>query len=152
MKFTAIYDIFLRRFTIYRFELFDEFTLRLRPAPVSTDRLVRLSAAGVDVPVLHASDLLATLDLQETELNVPAMSAWLRHLVLRTGDVQEAVDARRRPNVLAHLEFVTIHPFLDRNGRIGRLLMNYALLGAGYPWITIRSDERIPYFTALERA
>jgi Fic family protein len=54
--------------------------------------------------------------------------------------------------VLAHLEFVTIHPFLDGNGRLGRLLMNYVLLGAGYPWVTIRSDERTPYFSALERA
>jgi trehalose/maltose hydrolase-like predicted phosphorylase len=30
--------------------------------------------------------------------------------------------------------------------------MNYALLGAGYPWVTIRSDEKQPYFQALERA
>ncbi|MGI8507848.1 MAG: Fic family protein [Gemmatimonadaceae bacterium] len=54
--------------------------------------------------------------------------------------------------VLAHIEFVTIHPFIDGNGRLARLLMNYALLTAGYPWITIRSDERFPYFQALERA
>ena len=54
--------------------------------------------------------------------------------------------------VLTHLEFVTIHPFLDGNGRLGRLLMNYALLAAGYPWVTIRSDEKHPYFSALERA
>lgn len=54
--------------------------------------------------------------------------------------------------VLAHLEFVTIHPFVDGNGRLARLLMNYELLIAGYPWITIRSDERFPYFQALERA
>ncbi|HXC24461.1 MAG TPA: Fic family protein [Gemmatimonadaceae bacterium] len=87
----------------YRLELFGEFTLRLRPALVAADRLVRLPAAGVDVSVLRASDLLVTLDLQAIELNVPAMSAWLRHLVLRTGDLQEAVDAWRRPNVLARL-------------------------------------------------
>ena len=30
--------------------------------------------------------------------------------------------------------------------------MNYALLDAGDPWVTIRSDERRPYFQALERA
>ena len=51
-----------------------------------------------------------------------------------------------------HLEFVTIHPFMDGNGRLGRLLMNYALLAAGLPWVTIRSDERIPFFRAIERA
>lgn len=54
--------------------------------------------------------------------------------------------------VLVHLEFVTIHPFTDGNGRLGRLLMNYALLSAGLPWVTIRSDERIPFFRAIERA
>jgi Fic/DOC family len=54
--------------------------------------------------------------------------------------------------VLAHLELVTIHPFIDGNGRLARLLMNYALLAAGYPWVTIRTDERLPYFRALESA
>ena len=41
---------------------------------------------------------------------------------------------------------------MDGNGRLGRLLMNYALLGAGRPWVTIRSDERMPFFRAIERA
>ena len=30
--------------------------------------------------------------------------------------------------------------------------MNYALLEAGYPWVTIRADEKHPYVQALERA
>jgi hypothetical protein len=54
--------------------------------------------------------------------------------------------------LLVHLEFVTIHPFMDGNGRLGRLLMNYALLNGGLPWVTIRSDERVPFFRAIERA
>jgi hypothetical protein len=54
--------------------------------------------------------------------------------------------------LLVHLEFVTIHPFLDGNGRLGRLLMNQVLLGAGLPWVTIRSDERLPFFKAIEQA
>ena len=54
--------------------------------------------------------------------------------------------------MLAHLELVTIHPFLDGNGRLARLLMNFALVSAGYPWLTIRADEWLAYFRALERA
>lgn len=61
------------------------------------------------------------------------------------------LDALTRA-LLVHLEFVTIHPFMDGNGRLGRLLMNYALLNGGLPWITIRSDERVPFFRAIERA
>jgi Fic family protein len=54
--------------------------------------------------------------------------------------------------MLTQLEFVTIHPFLDGNGRLGRLLMNHSLLSAGYPWVTVRSDERVPFFKSIERA
>jgi hypothetical protein len=54
--------------------------------------------------------------------------------------------------ILGHLEFVTIHPFMDGNGRLGRLLMNYVLLGAGHPWVTVLADERIPFFKSIEQA
>ncbi len=87
----------------YRLALFDEFALRLRPAPVAPERLVRLPAAGAEVPVLRPADLLVTLDLQEIERDVPAVSAWLRHLVVRTTDLQAAAHAWQRPNVLARL-------------------------------------------------
>lgn len=62
-------------------------------------------------------------------------------------DVDRAVRA-----FVIHLEFVTIHPFLDGNGRLGRLLMNLELLRGGLPWVTVRADERIPFFRAIERA
>lgn len=54
--------------------------------------------------------------------------------------------------VLAHLDFVTIRPYSDGNGRIARLLMNLALLGEGHPWVTIRADDRAAYFKSLEAA
>jgi Fic family protein len=48
-----------------------------------------------------------------------------------------------------HLEFETIHPFCDGNGRIGRVLMNYQLLRLGFPRIIIRDKEKKTYYEAF---
>lgn len=53
---------------------------------------------------------------------------------------------------LVHLKFVFIHPFVDGNGRVARLLMNLALLRAGYPIAIIPPILRREYITALETA
>ena len=63
---------------------------------------------------------------------------------------QELTSMQRA--LLVHLEFVTIHPFFDGNGRIGRLLMNMALLSAGHPWVTVLADARAPFFRSIEAA
>jgi len=62
------------------------------------------------------------------------------------------VDATIIKAVLAHLMLVTIHPFPDGNGRVARLLMNAILVGNGWPWLTIREQERRKYFEALREA
>ncbi|MFH1347257.1 MAG: Fic family protein [Candidatus Margulisiibacteriota bacterium] len=54
--------------------------------------------------------------------------------------------------ILSHYVFVYIHPYVDGNGRCARLLMNYILLTSGYPWITIRAEDRERYFKTLEKA
>ena len=52
----------------------------------------------------------------------------------------------------AHYRLVTIHPFVDGNGRTARLLMNMILLMMGYPAAIIRKRDRLAYIGALEKA
>jgi Fic family protein len=52
----------------------------------------------------------------------------------------------------AHYRLVSIHPFIDGNGRTARLLMNLLLMMSGYPPALIRKEDRLAYINALEKA
>ena len=52
---------------------------------------------------------------------------------------------------IIHKELVTIHPFIDGNGRAARLLMNLALLQAGYPLAIIPPVLRRDYLDSLNK-
>jgi len=51
----------------------------------------------------------------------------------------------------AHYKLVSIHPFIDGNGRTARLLMNLLLIQEGYPPALIRKEDRRRYITSIER-
>lgn len=49
-----------------------------------------------------------------------------------------------------HLEFEGIHPFIDGNGRTGRLILNLELIRNGYPAINVKFTDRKRYYDAFD--
>ncbi|WP_251547828.1 Fic family protein [Limosilactobacillus caecicola] len=82
----------------------------------------------------------------EIPFQVQELVDWANHAVENEHPVKYAADL--------HYRFVTIHPFIDGNGRTARLLMNFALTQAGYPVINIQPDQRSrsEYMQALSHA
>lgn len=51
---------------------------------------------------------------------------------------------------LFHLDFEGVHPFIDGNGRTGRLLINLELMQHGYPAIDVKFSDRHKYYQAFD--
>lgn len=98
------------------------------------ENVVIAGASTTPPDFLHLPTEMATLvHWHEETVRSPAM-----HPVARAAEL--------------HTRFVKIHPFVDGNGRTGRLLLNLELMKAGYPPAIIRKEDRLSYYDALDEA
>lgn len=66
--------------------------------------------------------------------------------------IRSCSQSKRHPAVIAalfHLEFESTHPFVNANGRTGRLVSNLILMLAGYEPVNIQAESRARYISAL---
>ena len=87
-----------------------------------------------------------------------------KHIPTKPSEVKKEMDGLIRwiknhqklhsiiSSTYVHHFFIAIHPFVDGNGRTGRLLLNFMLMKSGFPPICIKKEERIKYTDYLELA
>jgi Fic family protein len=120
------------------------------------DLFVELWGPSVDAGIMTAADLRgwrqAAVYIRGSDY-VPPAPGKVPQLMRVWADAVNTLemDPVSRAAV-AHWAFVHVHPFMDGNGRLSRLLMNLLLCSAGLPWTIIRAEERREYFGALEAA
>lgn len=76
------------------------------------------------------------------------MTAW----VSEVNDLNPVLGVSMDDLARFHARFEQIHPFLDGNGRTGRLVLNLVLVRLGYPPAIIYKRDRDRYLRALRRA
>jgi len=83
------------------------------------------------------------------------LTDWVAEVVALGQNASPQIDAELPlPEELArlHHRFECIHPFIDGNGRVGRLSLNLVLVRLGYPPVVIFKTQRSAYLRALQRA
>ena len=86
---------------------------------------------------------------------VPPVAKLVHELMKKFIEEITVLEAKYHPveyAALTHLKFVTIHPFIDGNGRCARLLMNLVLLQKGYVITIIPPVVRRDYIDSLQKA
>lgn len=93
---------------------------------------------NIPVRILNTDALVAQPYLIKTKME--ELLEWYHHSEL---EVIEKI-------ALFHLKFETIHPFVDGNGRTGRLILNFELMKNGYVPINIKYKDRRRYYDAFK--
>lgn len=69
----------------------------------------------------------------------------MRKWILLANDLKEVVDTEQYIKE-SHIHFESIHPFIDGNGRVGRMLLNWQRLQVKLPILIIWNDEKKEYY------
>ena len=79
---------------------------------------------------------------------------WVDGLSEREDTLRSPNPGQSLPEPLAqvHNEFERVHPFIDGNGRAGRLVLNLVLVRLGYPPVIVLKQQRAQYLAAMQKA
>lgn len=87
---------------------------------------------------------------------VPArLRDWIELVASRSDELRRRKPAAVPiPEILAaiHNEFECVHPFIDGNGRTGRLALNLILVRLGYPPVIVLKTQRSNYLAAMQKS
>lgn len=107
-----------------------------------------LAQVDEEVRLLHGAWTSGGVIVGRVAVSLPAaVSADLQTWVESTenGDDRHAITHA----AMHHAWFQRIHPFVDGNGRVGRLILNFMLLQNGYPPAVILASQRARYLGHL---
>ncbi|HMA34163.1 MAG TPA: Fic family protein [Chloroflexia bacterium] len=111
----------------------------LMPAGVEVGSYRTDDLAQLGYPVPAASEVISEMG---------AFGRWLT----QKPDSPEYLASPILRAAYAHTRLLTIHPFLNGNGRTARLLLNLIFLRAGYPLVALDSRQKDAYLTGLHEA
>jgi Fic family protein len=80
---------------------------------------------------------------------------WSKVTKLMDELIEKIAQYKKHPVEVAailHHRFVEIHPFIDGNGRVSRLLTNLYLIAQGYPPLVLKTEDRGKYYKFLRAA
>lgn len=119
------------------------------PHPEATDREGPGSFREHDIHPFSAGMTPPSWKLVSAEV-----AAWVEDACQLKGRLSEGVEGKPLAEELAriHNQFERVHPFLDGNGRTGRLVLNLILVRLGYPPVIIFKRQRDSYLHAMQRA
>lgn len=111
---------------------------------LTMDKILEMAGQFRTVPVSIRGANMTPPPAYQVEGPMRQWVAWLEGEGLEYEPVLRAA--------IAHHGFEAVHPFIDGNGRVGRLLLNLMLMREGYPPALLLRDWRIRYIQALDTA